>query len=101
MTNNDILISRGKLLSEFWSLCGPMTGDGWDNWGVRDLIMRQPPVNAMPVIYGRWVKEKDRRNHWHCSECGIVEGVICKTFKFCPECSAMMTNNEEIAIDEP
>lgn len=97
---SEILISQEKLLSEFLSLCGPQNGDSWSNWSVRDLIMRQPPVNAMPVIYGRWVKEKDRRNHWHCSECGFVEGITCKVDKFCPKCGAIMSH-EEVVLDEP
>ena len=43
------LISRAALLDEFRSLCGPQTGDGWDNWGVHNLIMRQKAVYAVPV----------------------------------------------------
>lgn len=46
----DDLISRAALLDEFRSLCGPQTGDGWDNMGVRNLIMRQKAVAAAPVV---------------------------------------------------
>lgn len=46
----DDLISRKVLLDEFHSLCGPQTGDGWDNMGVRNLIMRQKAVDAAPVV---------------------------------------------------
>lgn len=34
------LISRDALIKEFTSLCESQTGDGWDNMGVRALIMR-------------------------------------------------------------
>ena len=51
------LISRAALLDEFRSLCGPQTGDGWDNMGVRNLIMRQKIVDAIPV---EWLCRKMR-----------------------------------------
>lgn len=44
------LISMAALLDEFRSLCGPQTGDGWDNMGVRNLIMRQKAVDSVPVV---------------------------------------------------
>ena len=44
------MISRDALIEEFISLCGPQTGDGWDNMGVRELIMRQKTVDAEPII---------------------------------------------------
>lgn len=50
----DDLISRVTLLDEFRSLCGPQTGDGWDNMGVRNLIMRQKTVDAVPVKHAKW-----------------------------------------------
>ena len=53
----DDLISRAALLDEFHSLCGPQTGDGWDNMGVRNLIVRQKAVDAIPVD---WLRDKMR-----------------------------------------
>ena len=53
----DDLISRAALLDEFHALCGPQTGDGWDNMGVRNLIMRQKAVDAVPM---EWLREKMR-----------------------------------------
>ena len=52
---------------------------------------------------GRWVKEEDRVNHWHCSECGYVAGIFCKFDKFCPRCGTYMedyNNKNDIEIDE-
>ena len=31
-------------LEEAKRISGPMTGDGWDNWGVYALIKRQPTI---------------------------------------------------------
>ena len=39
---------------------------------------------------GRWVEEPDRLRHWHCSECGFVEGVVCGMENYCPNCGAQM-----------
>ena len=84
----DDLISRAVLLNEFRSLCGPQTGDGWDNMGVHNLIMRQKAVEAVPVVHGRWEV---------CGDCGITRCSACKwnfesriDYKYCPNCGARM-----------
>lgn len=80
------LISRAALLDEFHSLCGPQTGDGWDNMGVRNLIMRQKAVDAVPVVHGRWGESAE------CSVCGFqpwYEHDI-HTLTYCPHCGAKM-----------
>lgn len=38
------LIDQSKIYAEAVELSGPITGDGWDNFGVYDLIKRQPVV---------------------------------------------------------
>ena len=38
------LIDRNAILEEAKRISGPITGDGWDNWGVYALIDRQPTV---------------------------------------------------------
>lgn len=43
-----------------------------------------------PVIHGKWVKEQDRDNHWHCDNCGFVENMRCHFENYCPNCGAMM-----------
>ena len=40
---------------------------------------------------GRWIEETDRERHWHCSWCGYVAGIAARTFKYCPECGSMNT----------
>ena len=65
-------------------------------------VMRQhypvqlPVTDARKVLEllkertGRWVEEPDRVRHWHCSECGFVEGVVCGMENYCPNCGAKM-----------
>lgn len=43
-------IDADKLLLEAKELSGPMTGDGWDNWGVWSLIARQPAADVVKVV---------------------------------------------------
>lgn len=97
----DDLISRAALLDEFHSLCGPQTGDGWDNMGVRNLIMRQKAVDAAPVVHGRWVKmtgmmPPEYHGHYECSECqwhmkGLRNSWTREEeLNYCPNCGAKM-----------
>ena len=51
MMEKDDLISRAELLNDFRSSCGPQTGDGLDSMGVRNLIMRQKAVDAIPFTW--------------------------------------------------
>ena len=41
-----------------------------------------------PLAY--WVKEPNRKNHWHCSNCGKVQGITSVAMKYCPECGSKM-----------
>ena len=43
------LIDADKALAEAKRISGPITGDGWDNYGVYALIERQPTVEAVPI----------------------------------------------------
>ena len=69
------LISRAALLDEFRSLCGPQTGDGWDNMGVRNLIMRQKAVDAVPVVRCRECKEYEQCAEGECGTCNLIGGL--------------------------
>ena len=42
---------------------------------------------------GYWVEEPDRARHWHCSECGTVQGVTAMAMNYCPECGARMEDD--------
>lgn len=42
-----------------------------------------------------WVPEPDRRNHWHCSKCGYVIGILKVDAKYCLNCGAKMDEEGE------
>lgn len=66
--------------------------------GIRDAINAVEEVSAVdaaPMVHGRWVEEKDRLSHWHCSECGKVQGMSILFMNYCPNCGAKM------GIDRP
>ncbi len=42
-----------------------------------------------------WVPEPDRRNHWHCSKCGYVIGILKVDAKYCLNCGCKMREGED------
>lgn len=52
-----------------------------------------PAVDAVLRRYGYWVEEPDRERHWHCSQCGAVQGMACLAMKYCPNCGADMAEH--------
>ena len=52
-----------------------------------------PKQSAGHVAYAHWVEEPDRERHWHCSNCGKVQGMASITMKYCPECGASMAEH--------
>ena len=62
-------IDADRLLMEAKALSGPMTGDGWDNWGVFALIERQPAADVVEVV-----RCKDCKHWWNnANACWGVE----------------------------
>lgn len=59
-----------------------------------DVVKDAPTLGVAPVRHGRWVRETDRVNHWHCSECKYVQGITCATMRFCSWCGADMRDAE-------
>lgn len=57
------------------------------------MIDEAPAINAAPVVYAYWVEETDRNRHWHCSNCGKVQGISSIAMKYCPECGAKMAEH--------
>lgn len=100
----DDLISRAALLNDL-SYCAP---ELWqDEEYVKAKIMKQPAVDAAPVVHGRWVKVSGYVTPggdpvWKCSECGKgvhVYGIEHGTYGAdiadgqwisCPNCGAKM-----------
>ena len=58
-------------------------------------VEEAPTVDAAPVRHGRWIKETDRENHWNCSECGVVVGIVAEYSPYCYKCGAKMDGGEE------
>lgn len=101
------LISRSDLLK-----CFCVTKDGrripevdCDNMevtvsikDVKKIIRRQPTIEAVPVVYGEWIKAE---NTWVCSVCHkenacAYDETLCRfTDLFCPKCGAKMKGGTE------
>ncbi len=60
----------------------------------RAELEKLPSVDAMPVANGKWIEEPDRTNHWHCSVCNRVQGLVHKFMLYCPFCGAKMEPTE-------
>ena len=58
---------------------------------LRRCIEMVPTIDAVPVVHASWVREADRHNHWHCSACKYVGGVLMRIVSnYCPHCGAVM-----------
>lgn len=101
----DDLISRAAAIDYLMTNMGWHDEDGYevDDAGekraiITDLVNGIPAVNAAPQIKrGYWAEEPDRQRHWHCSNCGVVEGVHCITMNYCPKCGALMAEHPWLA----
>lgn len=92
------LISREALLKDL-SYCAP---ELWqDEEYVKAKIIKQPAVDAAPVVHAEWIEEPDREGHYHCSNCGVVWGVSAMAMKHCPNCTAKMTNSPLWDMEDP
>ena len=70
-------IDADRLLMEAKALSGPMTGDGWDNWGVFALIERQPAADVVEVV-----RCKDCK-HFEQAECPWDELFVINVNGYC------------------
>lgn len=101
------LIDADELLEEAKRISGPVTGDGWDNFGVYALIERQKTVDAVPVVHGYWIMTEFVSEDtgiwwsWHCSNCGDTYDGLGKLderkHKYCHHCGAKMDGGEKDA----
>lgn len=106
MMTDKVYIEKNALLDEFHSLCGPQTGDGWDNWGVESLICRQKPADVKPVVRGEWVSWEEMFPDRQPVRKGL--GVFCSVCKkhsdwpdeYCHRCGATMINSESYEDEE-
>ena len=92
-------IDRDALLAEAKRISGPMTGDGWDNWGVYALINRQPAADVVERKRGKWIPDEwdtDDDRECICSCCreqGLAKQGRWDVYlsNFCPHCGAEMS----------
>lgn len=66
-------------------------------WKMLDSV---PAVDTAPMAQGEWVEEPNRVNHYHCSNCGVVWGVMSKAMKYCPNCAAKMMNSPMWEVED-
>ena len=67
-------------------------------WQEYDEVEKVPPVDAVPVVHGRWIDESLGHN-WYgkCSACGEAYNVDSwyGSFNYCPNCGARMDGKEQ------
>ena len=80
----DDLISRTTLLNDL-SYCAP---ELWqDEEYIKSKIIKQPVVDAAPVVHGRWIYEHGDPVMMPCSVCGYQVYRYNNTH-YCPNCGA-------------
>jgi hypothetical protein len=89
-------IDADKLLAEAKDLSGPITGDGWYNFGVYSLIERQPAADVRENVRGEWINVPNGAMQAWKRQCSV-----CKTYgrgikNFCPNCGADMRRNDNV-----
>ena len=65
------------------------------------IIQEMPPVDAVPVRHGRWIRVYSRPGvfkylGWTCDQCGQRTGneYAPQWYKFCPNCGARMDGDD-------
>ena len=107
MPNND-LISRAALVEDL-SYCAPELF--FDTDFLLCKIMKQPIIDAAPVVHGRWVVDEDPHDgDVRCSRCSVcidalherhwptlkVLGYTLSSFyPYCPHCGAKMDGDKD------
>ena len=63
---------------------------------VKDMIEDAPSVDAVPVVYGEWTRQRTLMHDgelW-CTNCG-KDNPVDERLKFCPNCGAKMDGKEQ------
>lgn len=92
-------ISKDKIIQDIEEEIGisnmALDEDVWFNRGLKtalSYIKKIPTANVQPVMFARWI---DLDNRILCSGCGAgyddANEVKCRTYIFCPNCGAKMT----------
>lgn len=56
----------------------------------KEWLKGLPAADVRENVHGVWIEETDRYNHWHCSHCGYVIGLLKMDAKYCPHCGSQM-----------
>ena len=107
---NDDLISRQSVLSKMKAMAAGCSKCNNYNfvrcraciWNdAMNIVDEETPIHAEDYEskQGHWIEEKDRVNHWHCSECGFVEGIRYKIEDFCPKYGAYLGSGDNRESD--
>lgn len=78
-------IDADKALAEAKRISGPITGDGWDNYGVYALIERQPTIDAVPLDkLCDWLASVEAGSQSICYECsGSFDAACPDEYELC------------------
>lgn len=68
-----------------------------DRQDIIELINNQPTVDAVPLVYGRWI-EYQIPHVICCSNCDWATDAAEKNFQYCPMCGAKMDGDSN-ALD--
>lgn len=89
------LIDRAALIQYVNSLSTHWL-NSWDTAGVLDAVLKQPTVEAEPVVHARWMHDPRDISTFYagdCSNCGCAPKRRTMSFKpwnYCPNCGARM-----------
>lgn len=69
---------------------------GCDTWFLRDIenvLYKEPIVDAVEVVHGRWMKENEESIR--CSECCFNRASIKIPLDYCPNCGSKMDGDKK------
>lgn len=90
MPNNDLISREAAKNIVSLMVCAPTIKIAAE-YEIDDL----PGFNAAPTIHAQWIEEPDRHNHWHCSACGFVAGIVLRFYNYCPNCGAKIGGDND------
>lgn len=61
-----------------------------------NVLVKQPTIEAAPVVHGRWIELPSMAPEYACSECGqTYEWWEVNEAHFCPNCGAKMDGEKD------
>lgn len=82
------MISREALLKLFESLRDEHETNAISYNALYEVILRQPTIEAMPVVHGEWIAQDEGLTKFKCSRCASPN--YGGHEQFCPACGADM-----------